>query len=719
MKAPPQGTKDRSDVLSKAYHKAMERIQQQKGDLSTDAMTILAWVVNSKKPLSIRILRLILAIDVETSKIDEDNFPTTNHITQACAPLVVIESGTQIVRLVHYTVQEYLERSNNPWMEKSQTIIANVCMSYLSFSKIRSIFSLSENNYDNDDNVLYKYAAEFWGHHTAEALAQGFEAQRVADFLENNTQSDLWCDSLMQIYLAVNNFFATSENDLLRTSEHVVALHVAACLGLPQVVAKLISEGYSPDVRDKRFRSPLWWAAYNGHASVVEILLQLNVNIEVKDSLQFSTPLKLAARHGAVSTVRLLLQNGADVESGNKSELLNLQVITMTAFSRLLCSRVNHPHTYRKVDECRTPLESAVKRGHKEISALLLKNGAKTEIRTKYQPTISALHIAITTGRDDMVDLLLKHGADMEMRDEDGSTALQIAAKSNAAITELLLKSGADIDSQDKDGLTALQIAAKAASQSVVEILLAHGADVEIQDNKGWTVLHHASWHDESSSIVKLLLAKGGDTEAKNEEAETPLIIAIRYGSLGTVKALIEHGADMAARDRRGRSILSLIMIPPPWLPADYHQQSMITLIMTPSLWLTLELLASKSFTPEKDDVELYGGHLLHIAIDKNDLLVVDWLLKNNVDVNYYDVKAKLNPLHRAVERGDAAIVARLLEVDGIDAEARAKRNEFDALTMTLRKRNKEIAKLLIHSGKVHTAFGRPEFLDFLKKSYC
>ncbi|KAL7960155.1 purine and uridine phosphorylase [Trichoderma compactum] len=155
----------RSDVLSTAYHKAMERIQQQKGDLPAD------------KPLPLDTLRLILAIDIEASKIDKDNFPTADYIIQACAPLVVIESKTQEARLAHYTIQEYFERSNNTWMEKSQKFIANTCMSYLSFSTIRSVFKTTI----DDEGKFYGYATEFWTYHTEEALlVQGLEVQRAA-----------------------------------------------------------------------------------------------------------------------------------------------------------------------------------------------------------------------------------------------------------------------------------------------------------------------------------------------------------------------------------------------------------------------------------------------------------------------------------------------------------------------------------------------------------
>ncbi|KAJ4861517.1 ankyrin repeats (3 copies) domain-containing protein [Trichoderma breve] len=560
LKTYPKERIDRVDVLSKAYHKAMERIQQQKGDLPTDAMTILAWVVKSKKPLPLGILRLILAIDTRKCMIDEDNFPTASHITQACAPLVVIESETQEARLAHYTIQEYFERSNNNWMEKSQQLIANTCMSYLSFSTIRSVFK----NENDDEGNFHNYATEFWAYHTEAALLiQGLEIQRVESFLHIRMNSDLWHDSLMQIDLARTNLSTHETDDLLQISEQVVELHVAACLGLSGIVAELINKGCDPDVRDKRNRSPLWWAAYNGHAGIVELLLRQKVNIEVKDTFFYTTPLKLAAKRGASSIVRLLLDKDADLEPGNRNQAGSPVIVSKEVRSALISvDEMFQPHSTDTFEEnwwCLSPLALAAKGGHEEVSALLLTGGAKTEIKSDYGPEIPPLHVAVEADRESIVKLLLTHGADVEMRDGEGSTALHIASiSSQMSIIELLLSNGADIKSQDKAGFTALHLAALNDRANIVQLFLSNGADVRAQAKRGVTALHDTAMSDGKLSTVNALLANGASIDTQDKSGCTSLRIAAESSSANVIEPFLAHGAAVDIQDNSGSTALSI-----------------------------------------------------------------------------------------------------------------------------------------------------------------
>lgn len=770
-------SKDRSDVLSKAYHRAMERIQQQKGDLPADAMTILAWVVKSKRPLPIDTLRLILAIDIGRSMIDEDNFPTADHITQACAPLVVIESKTQEARLAHYTIQEYFERSNDTWMKNSQKLIANTCMSYLSLSASRS---LSRDTIDYDES-FYSYATQFWAHHTAEALAQGLEVQKVVHFLDNRTKSNLWHASLMQIDLAHSSFSVTTKDYLPHNSEEVVEMHVAACLGLSDVVAELIKMGCDPDVRDKRNRSPLWWAAWGGHSAIVELLLEQNVDTEAKDTFYYRTPLKLAAKQGQVSIVRLLLDKDADLESGNKDETHSSitvpQRVHLGLFKLKAMDQPDGTDTFDVFEEnwwCLSPLAIAAKQGHKDISALLLRRGAKIEAKSYYGPTISALNVAITANHESIVKLLLTHGADMEMRDEEGLTVLHVAVmRGRTSIIKLLLLNGADLSSRDKRGSTALLVAAMKDQTSIVELLLAHGADMEIRfqdgktalmiaiqkhrpnivkllllhgadikarDNEGLTALHFAaiSGDDDSvqfllthgahieirddkgctplhlaasfnkPSMIELLLTHGGDIEARNQQGETPLMTASRNRSQEAADVLIAQGADLAVRDNAGQSILSRAI--------------------TFWLWPTVEQLVTKGIVLE-DGEAIVCDEMLHSVIARKSILLVDFFLKYGVNVNRrYGINVNYNgedeysawagnALHKAVESGCAAIVSRLLEVDEIDVKAKDSR-DLDVVTAAIRGGKKEIARILLKSGRVRPAPGQERFFEFLLRSY-
>lgn len=787
-------TKNRLDVLGQAYQKAMERIQQQKGDFPTDAMNILAWVVKSRKPLSLGTLRLILAIDAEASKIDKDNFPTADHITQACAPLVVIESETQGVRLAHYTIQEYFERSKDNWTEKFQKLIANTCMTYLSFPNIRSVFK----DKNDDEGNFHQYATEFWAYHTKEALsAQGLEIQRVVHFLKNGANSDLWHDSLMQIDLARTNPSASITDDLLQISEEVVEVHVAACLGLSDVVKELIKKGCDPDVRDKRNRSPLWWAAYNGHAGIVELLLEQKVDTEVNDTLSYRTPLELAAKRGPVSSVRLLLDKDADLEPRD-SRLSSVR----TKFQSLKFDTLADSWRYLN------PLASAAEEGHEDISALLLRRGAKIETKSNDGPTISALNVAIKADRESIAKLLLSHGADTEIRDEEGSTALHIAAiHGQTSIVELLLLNNADIKSQNKNGLTILHIAAMHGRSSIVELLLSNGADISSRDKRGLTVLAIAMMYGQTST-VDLLLAHGADMEIRYRDGKTALQIAIQNHRPDIVKLLLLHGADMKARDNGGLTALHFAAISgnddsvqfllthgahteirddkgctPLHLAARFNKSSVVKILLTHGgdiearnqhgetplitasrnrsreaadlliaqgadlavydnaeqsilscaitlwLWPTVEQLVTKGIILE-DGEAIVCDEMLHSVIARKSILLVDLFLKYGVNVNRsYDINVNYrgeckvkgpwagNALHKAVASGCVAIVSRLLEVDGIDIEAKDSRG-FDAVTAAIRGGQKEIARLLLKSGRVRPAPGQERFFEFLLGSY-
>lgn len=59
---------------------------------------------------------------------------------------------------------------------------------------------------------------------------------------------------------------------------------------------------------------PLYWRLKNGHELVVKLLIEQNVNIEVKDNDGW-TPLSWAAENGHEEVVKLLLGKNADAES--------------------------------------------------------------------------------------------------------------------------------------------------------------------------------------------------------------------------------------------------------------------------------------------------------------------------------------------------------------------------------------------------------------------
>ncbi|KAJ6594778.1 hypothetical protein B0H19DRAFT_975013, partial [Mycena capillaripes] len=95
-------------TLNDSYDEAMRRIKEQNEESKNTAYSTLTWVANAKRPLTVLELRTALAIEPDTKALDEDNVLDIDIILSVCAGLIVVDEQVSVVRLVHYTTQEYL-----------------------------------------------------------------------------------------------------------------------------------------------------------------------------------------------------------------------------------------------------------------------------------------------------------------------------------------------------------------------------------------------------------------------------------------------------------------------------------------------------------------------------------------------------------------------------------------------------------------------------------
>jgi ankyrin repeat protein len=94
---------------------------------------------------------------------------------------------------------------------------------------------------------------------------------------------------------------------------------------------------------------------------------------------------------------------------------------------------------------------------------------------------------AVKRGDVGTVKGLLAGGADVEVHDEEGWTALTLAAsEGNAEVVECLLRGGADVEAKGKDRKTAYKFASTNKHKDVTNCLLAWGA-LKLETDEGRT----------------------------------------------------------------------------------------------------------------------------------------------------------------------------------------------------------------------------------------
>jgi ankyrin repeat protein len=159
---------------------------------------------------------------------------------------------------------------------------------------------------------------------------------------------------------------------------------------------------------------------------------------------------------------------------------------------------------------------------------------------------IQAISDPFYGGDRDYIRMLLKAGANPNARDDDGATAMMLAAAigNDERIIDDLASAGADPNLKDNRGYTALIYCTLAQCNYVPSMLalLCAGADVNEQNNEGNTALVAAVEEARSYSgkqiLVYMLLESGADPTLRNNENKTVLDIDLAGNDI--VRKLIE-----------------------------------------------------------------------------------------------------------------------------------------------------------------------------------
>jgi len=209
------------------------------------------------------------------------------------------------------------------------------------------------------------------------------------------------------------------------------------------------------------------------------------------------------------------------------------------------------------------PLHIALTGNSREIILLLVANGADVNQYVVPQQKITPLHYAAANRPLIIIDALIKAGADINAQDINGMTPLMAAVKMHQdgyKASALLLKNKADFNIVDNNGDTALAIAAlNNKTPDNILALIQAGADINSRNKKGYTPLLLAAAFNREEIITEVLLREKADMSAVNEAGFTALAIAAQQNPNEKVtQALIAHGADFNVKTPQGFTPLML-----------------------------------------------------------------------------------------------------------------------------------------------------------------
>ena len=333
------------------------------------------------------------------------------------------------------------------------------------------------------------------------------------------------------------------------------ALMTAARVGTLASVKALLARGAAVDSKDEKHgQTALMWAAAEGHAPVVEMLIEVGADFRARLASGM-TPLLFAVREGHSDVVRVLLKAGADV---------NEPVPIEGGRRRAVGGRALPPGA--------TPLLTAVMNGHFELAAQLLDAGADPNANLTGYTVLHAIVPVRKPGVGDndpapegsgrmssleLVRKLVAAGADLNARmakranlcntrlNEVGATPFMMAALTDdAELMRELAKLGADPFIPNVDNSTPLIVAAGLATRSpgedagtesetleAVQVALDLGNDINAVDMNGETAMHAAAYKN-LPKVVKFLASKGAKIDIWNKPDKfgwTPLAIAVGY----------------------------------------------------------------------------------------------------------------------------------------------------------------------------------------------
>mmetsp|Transcript_38328 Transcript_38328/g.96420 ORF Transcript_38328/g.96420 Transcript_38328/m.96420 type:complete len:401 (-) Transcript_38328:98-1300(-) len=300
----------------------------------------------------------------------------------------------------------------------------------------------------------------------------------------------------------------------------------------------------------------------------------LDLNLQDREGL---TPLGWAATLGNLTQARMLVEAGADAhkrvggEEGN-SYLLIAAAKGHRAVFEYFCDIIN-PFTDTN-NQGHTVLTVVARVGSREIVECVLQKDPPTDfvLKTVFKGR-TALHLSAMSGNAQILHLLLDHlirkksvpsDTFIDAVDDEGASPLLISCVGgHLATAQMLIDNGANPNHLFKDGSLPFNFAAASGNVELAKLLLSKATNKEEainHPNRNNATPLLSAVKSGSMPMVELLLGEGADVSVRTrQEGTTCLHIAALMGDVAMVTLLLKHNASPAVKDNLNLDVIESI----------------------------------------------------------------------------------------------------------------------------------------------------------------
>ena len=233
-------------------------------------------------------------------------------------------------------------------------------------------------------------------------------------------------------------------------------IHLAASINMHKVIEKILkgkeiendpNKKPKLDDNDQFENTPLHLACSKGNQESVKVLIALGAAIENKNEDEM-TPFLLAAENGHADVVEWLLDkfetNKHLLNDTDEGENSALHLAASRNLSKTVEVLLNHKADFRKRNmKGQTPLDCAAANGSYKCALKILDAGAEIDsIEQKRNGHLTPLQLTAKEGHANVTKLLLERGAKVTSRTWDEKSALELAIEHNhLSVIKVILES--------------------------------------------------------------------------------------------------------------------------------------------------------------------------------------------------------------------------------------------------------------------------------------